>query len=210
MTFIVTITGQEVNLGNPRSTTHHIAAVAHSLSLINRFNGHTCRPYSVAEHSLLVCELVEQAGHGVHAQLAALMHDAHEYIIGDVATPLKPHLGGWYALEHEWATSLRSSMGYRTVGPKEAAAIKRADLIALATEKRDLLPAHTPANRPWPCLDGVEPSHRHYLMSPSRTVPAADWQHWRDTLLDKYHELVEACDLWESAGPKGFAAASPA
>ena len=210
MTFIVTITGQEVNLGNPRSTTHHIAAVAHSLSLINRFNGHTCRPYSVAEHSLLVCELVEQAGHGVHAQLAALMHDAHEYVVGDVATPLKPYLTGWYGLEHAWAESLRTCMGLRAVPPKEFAAIKRADLIALATEKRDLLPKPTASSQPWLCLDGVEPSHRHNLMALNRTVPAANWEHWRDTFLDKYHELVEACDLLDTEGQKGFEEASPA
>jgi hypothetical protein len=184
--------------------------VAHSLSLINRFNGHTCRPYSVAEHSLLVCELVEQAGHGVHLQLAALVHDAHEYIVGDVATPLKPYMTGWYALEHAGSESLRACMGYRAVSPKDAAAIKRADLIALATEKRDLLPKPTASSQPWPCLEGVEPSHRHNLMALNRTVPAANWEHWRDTFLDKYHELVEACDLLDTEGQKGFEEASPA
>lgn len=76
--------------------TPRIEAIAHSLAQINRF-GHASRPYSVAEHSLLVCEIVKSMGLDCHAQRAALMHDAHEAFTGDVATPHQSRAGGGLA-----------------------------------------------------------------------------------------------------------------
>jgi hypothetical protein len=79
MNFIVTAIGHELHMSRPEPG--HITAltVAWSLSQINRFNGHCIRPYSVAEHSLLVCEIAErELGANVFCQLGALMHDAHE------------------------------------------------------------------------------------------------------------------------------------
>jgi hypothetical protein len=201
--------GHEIDLRKPaKEAEHDIRDIAWSLSMICRFNGHMLRPYSVAEHSLLVCELVEQAGHDVHAQLAALMHDAAEYIMCDPHPEFKVQLLNYYSLEHEWDESIQKSLGYR-IQKRHHAIIKHADMVALATEKRDLK-RKTTANSPWPSLEGVEPSHRHNLMALNRTVPAANWEHWRDTFLDKYHELVEACDLLETEGQKGFEEASPA
>ena len=66
-----------------------IEDIAHALAQINRFTGHAARPYSVAEHSLLVCDIVRAKGLNAHAQLLALLHDAHEAYCGDVASPTK-------------------------------------------------------------------------------------------------------------------------
>ena len=74
MTWMLTSQGQVVHLDNPLHNPGalSIRAIAHSLACINRFTGHALRPYSVAEHSLLVCDIVDQQMHlGVHAQLAA-------------------------------------------------------------------------------------------------------------------------------------------
>jgi uncharacterized protein len=62
--------------------------------------------------------------------------------------------------------------------------IRLADLMALATEWRDLMPAH-PA--PWAVLDGIEPVGWMRLMAPERV--AMTWEDWRDRWLDRYHEL---------------------
>ena len=58
------------------------------------------------------------------------------------------------------------------------------DLIALATEKRDLMPS---SPRPWPVLAGVEPVGWVNLRSIERE--RMTWEDWRDRWLDRYHEL---------------------
>lgn len=63
--------------------------IAHSLSLLNRYNGHTIRGYSVAEHSVRVSKLCRDRGYDITHIRAALMHDATEAYIGDMPSPLK-------------------------------------------------------------------------------------------------------------------------
>ena len=63
-------------------------------------------------------------------------------------------------------------------------AIKQADLMALATERRDLLP---PGGTPWSTLNNIEPIGWVRLHTYERR--AMDWEDWRDRWLDRYHEL---------------------
>src|SRR5690242_6150646 len=65
-----------------------IADVAHHLAGICRFTGGTSSPYSVAQHCVHVCEELERAGFNAAYQLAALLHDASEAYVGDMAGPL--------------------------------------------------------------------------------------------------------------------------
>jgi hypothetical protein len=65
--------------------------VAHGLAHACRFAGHTSRFYSVAEHSVLVANIVH--AEAPHIALAALWHDAHEAYMGDLPTPLKAIIG---------------------------------------------------------------------------------------------------------------------
>lgn len=81
-----------IDLENPRVEQIDIRDIAHSLSLINRFTGHTRTPYSVAEHCVIGSEIIR----GEFA-LEFLLHDAHEAYLGDVSGPLKGILGGRYA-----------------------------------------------------------------------------------------------------------------
>lgn len=186
MSFIVTAAGDELSLYKPNAL--HITAysVAWSLSQINRFTGHCLRPYSVAEHSLLVCDIAERVcGLDIHGQLAALLHDAHEAITGDMHTPGKSFIGsGWAAWEIAWEYRVRTAFGTLTSSATHATAIKLADRVALATEKRDLLPK-TPT--PWPQLQGVDPADWINLYSTERR--AMSWEDWRDRFLDRFHEL---------------------
>ncbi len=74
--------------------------IAHGLAFVARWNGQTKGdwPYSVAEHSLLVEEIFSRQNPGVAArwQLAALLHDAPEYVIGDMISPVKAAIGAQY------------------------------------------------------------------------------------------------------------------
>lgn len=69
--------------------------IAHGLSQICRFGGHTRVFYSVGEHALLVRHLVRELGHP-QLSFVALHHDSHEAYIGDIPTPLKRYLGDKY------------------------------------------------------------------------------------------------------------------
>lgn len=63
--------------------------IAHSLSNICRYNGHSEKFYSVAEHSVLVANCLLKMGHDMNTCLWGLLHDAPETYIGDIPAPLK-------------------------------------------------------------------------------------------------------------------------
>jgi hypothetical protein len=187
MTWTLTAHGHEISLAYPQHAQMALADVAHALGQINRFNGHARRPYSVAEHSLLVLDIVEHlfAPASVHCRLAALMHDAHEAYVGDMTTPAKALVGeGWHTLEHRLERCLRSAWALHTAAYEHAEVIKLADTIALATERAQLLP---PSASLWECLVHVQPITWVDLMSPERC--AMHWGDWRDRFADAVDSL---------------------
>ena len=125
--------GIEFDLMAPKPEMVDIADIAHALAHICRFTGHTSAFYSVAQHSVMASYRVPRE----HA-LAALMHDAAEAYIGDVAAPLKALLPDYRAIERrvELAVALKFDLPLEM--PPE---VKHADLVMLATEKRDFMPA---------------------------------------------------------------------
>ena len=190
MTHIITAHAHEVDLRHPRPGALTAAVIAHHLAQISRFVGACHRPYSVAEHSLLVSDILERQGHGTLVQLAGLLHDGHEAWIGDATSPVKQMLGeAWATLEGPWAHHVRRAFGLVTVFAVHGAAIKHADLIALATERRDLL-THSPDHLPWGCLHDVEPLEGVHLMDEGRQAMA--WYEWRDAFADRLAELEYA------------------
>lgn len=131
-----------------------INTIAKALSRLNRFCGHTSRPYSVAEHSLLVCDILLDQGYNCMVQMAGLLHDAHEAYIGDVSSPIKAELGAvWESFEHRHMQALRRHFALITTFTSYRREIKQADLVALATERRDLLDYTPGVDRPWAILD---------------------------------------------------------
>lgn len=82
--YVVTWTGKHFHPWNAKPEEVCIEDIAHALSMQCRFNGHVDRFYSVAEHSVIMSRLVEPG-----LELAALLHDAAEAYIGDMAHPLK-------------------------------------------------------------------------------------------------------------------------
>ncbi|MCV2423380.1 hypothetical protein LNV47_22590 [Paucibacter sp. DJ4R-1] len=204
--YILLANGQSLALRAPDYADLDIASVAHALAQINRFTGHACRPYSVAEHSLLVSEIIAQAGGGILAQLAGLMHDAHEIICGDCTSPMKaemrqlaaaqafvstelPHartFSQFDRVERAAEAAVRTAFRLHDAAKLYAADVRHADLVALATERRDLMPAHP---EPWPCLHGVTPIALHSVDLTDRVRARATWSDWRDDFLERYAEL---------------------
>jgi hypothetical protein len=131
---IQTVSGRYFPLLAPTPDDIRIEDIAHHLSNICRFTGAVREFYSVAQHSVLVSQIVPPQD-----ALAALLHDASEAYITDISKPLKPHLGGYAEIETRIMEVVLQVFGLPTCLPDS---VKRADLILLATEKRDLMPAH--------------------------------------------------------------------
>ncbi len=123
-----------------------IEDIAHGLAFQCRFNGQTQHFYSVAQHSLMVASLVPR-----RLALAALLHDAAEAYLGDMVKPLKNLFPEFSRIEAEVMSIIGARFGVAGFDDRQ---IKRADLIALATEKRDLMPNSC---EEWSLLDGVAP-----------------------------------------------------
>lgn len=159
MTWLLTSTGRQHYLTGPAAqhpdNLPSPREVAHSLAHINRFTGHASRAYSVAEHSLLVMAIAKSMFHAdAGGMLAALWHDAHESIVGDVTSPAKIALGStWTRFEAIHENHLRFHYGTYALYEKHHAMVKACDLIALATERRDLLPFDSNEHDPWMVID---------------------------------------------------------
>ena len=96
------LSGRRLDLLDPSPLDVEIADIAHGLARVARWNGqtHGTHIFSVAQHTLLV-EVVmrEQSRRPDHRlRLAALLHDAPEYVIGDMISPFKAVIGGAYKL----------------------------------------------------------------------------------------------------------------
>jgi 5'-deoxynucleotidase YfbR-like HD superfamily hydrolase len=94
------LSGRRLDLIDPSPLDVEIGDIAHGLARVARWNGQTKGPeiFSVAQHSLLV-EALLAAGEpppSAKARLAALLHDAPEYVIGDMISPFKAAIGGDY------------------------------------------------------------------------------------------------------------------
>ncbi len=94
------LSGRRLDLLNPSPLDIEIEDIARGISRVARWNGQTSGDYplSVAQHSVIVAEFLKHNNKNIEIkwQLAALLHDAAEYIISDMITPLKLFLGEEY------------------------------------------------------------------------------------------------------------------
>ncbi|MDF9304095.1 HD family hydrolase [Tritonibacter mobilis] len=130
------LSGRRLDLLDPTPVDIEIEDIAHGLAFVARWNGQTRGDfaYSVAEHSLLVEEL-----HGrlfpkalTKWKLAALLHDAPEYVIGDMISPVKAAVGpGYGELDDRLTSAIHIRFGLPASLPKTVKAqIKRADKVS--------------------------------------------------------------------------------
>ena len=130
------LSGRRLDLLDPTPMDIEIEDIAHGLSFVARWNGQTVGdwPYSVAEHSLLVEEIFGILNPTVDPrwQLAALLHDAPEYVIGDMISPVKAAIGQGYGLLDERLTAaVHLRFGLPAILPVPIKkAIKQADKIS--------------------------------------------------------------------------------
>ncbi len=134
------LSGRRLDLLDPTPLDIEIEDIAHGLAFVARWNGQTLGdwPYSVAEHSILVEELFARAQPAAPPRwrLAALLHDAPEYVIGDMISPVKAAVGSDYgALEARLAAAIRLRFGLPAELPQRIArAIKAADRVSAWAE----------------------------------------------------------------------------
>ena len=130
------LSGRRLDLLDPSPLDVELDDIAHGLARVARWNGQTLGEHalSVAQH----CLLVERIAYGLRQdlprkwRLAALLHDAPEYVIGDLISPFKAAIGLDYkAFENRLLQSIHIHFGLPGDLPKSLAAlIKRADRIA--------------------------------------------------------------------------------
>ena len=138
------LSGRRLDLLDPSPIDIEITDIAHGLARVSRWNGQTkgtC-PLSVAQHSVVVERLVLRNAPKLDRRwrLAALLHDAPEYVIGDMITPFKYALGGIYRdIEERLSAAIHIRFGLPATLPDPVIrAIKRADRMAAWLEATQL------------------------------------------------------------------------
>ncbi len=138
------LSGRRLNLLDPSPLDIEIEDIAHGLARVARWNGQTsgAHTFSVAQHSLAVealTVLIKPDWPG-NWRLAALLHDAPEYVIGDLISPFKAALGLDYkTFENRLLTAVHQRFGLPGVLPAAITkAIKQADRITAHFEARQL------------------------------------------------------------------------
>lgn len=129
-----THTGVQFYPIDPRPEDINITDIAHGLSHVCRFGGHTREFYSVAQHSVIVSQIVPS-----ELALVGLLHDASEAYLGDMVRPLKLSMPEYRRAEERLERVIAEVFGIAFPYPPE---IKHADNVALMTERRDLLAVH--------------------------------------------------------------------
>ncbi len=172
MSWILTARGRHFDYLDPRGEDIDILDIAQGLANECRFGGHTRAFYSVAQHAWLASQIVPTE----HA-LEALLHDASEAYCKDIPLPLKQLLPDYRDIEDRVDGTIRARFGLPFAMSWE---VKAADLVMLATERRDLMPAD---DTPWAILDGIEPLPRKIIaMHPAKA---------QSVFLKRYVELTE-------------------
>jgi len=155
--WILTANGMRIDYENPEPSQITMVDIAHSLGNLCRFTGGTKQFYSVAQHSCFVARIVEdilknelsfdemETAAFQDQLLAAMLHDAAEAYVNDLASPLKHIMGGRYGwIEHGLTNAIFERYGIDTDYKNNI--VKDADNIAVMHERYYLLPEH----KDWP------------------------------------------------------------
>jgi len=137
-TFITTYTGQEFHPFAPDFKAIDIVDIAHSLSQMVRWNGHTTVPYSVGAHSIQAARRAQTYTTDRDEVLAALLHDASEAYFADVPTPIKIYLPDIKEMEHGIQRAVEKAFNLEE-GMTECDTVKKVDRDCLLFEAQHIL-----------------------------------------------------------------------
>jgi uncharacterized protein len=138
------LSGRRLDLLNPSPLDIEIEDIAHGLARVARWNGQTSgeHAFSVAQHCVLVTEIAEHLSPELSREerLAALLHDAPEYVVGDMISPFKAALGLDYkAFEQRLLAAIHIRFGLPAVSTQKLETfIKRCDRVAAFLEATQL------------------------------------------------------------------------
>lgn len=180
MSWILTRSGRHFDFADPQPDQIDLLDIAQALANECRYTGHVRRFYSVAQHSVLVSRIVPAP-----LALEGLLHDAAEAYCKDIPRPLKHMLPDYRAVEARIDRAIRARFG---LPEQESAEVKRADIILLATERRDLMPAD---DTPWPILDGVTPLERRITALRPDRAQAMFLKRWVDLTTRARHGISQ-------------------
>lgn len=151
--WIETYSGQRIDILLPNPRVIETEDIARSLSMQSRYTGHTKHFYSVAQHSVLLAKHALACIDGEAKALALLLHDAHEFVVGDVSSPLKQLMPEFRKIDDLWTLAIRDRYGL-SHDEDLWKYVKNLDIRILLKEREVLLP-HT-GEHDW-CLGQWEP-----------------------------------------------------
>ncbi|RJE83498.1 HD domain-containing protein [Paracoccus onubensis] len=187
------LSGRRLDLLDPTPVDIEIEDIAHGLAFVARWNGQTRGdwPYSVAEHSLLVEQIFGRLEPGADPnwRLAALLHDAPEYVIGDMISPVKAALGGEYGdMDERLTTAIHRRFGLPGYIPLPIRKrIKSADRISARLEAVQIAGFTTgEARKLFPIRNGALLEELEIKLRPPAEV--------RTEFLDRFSRLLDKAD----------------
>ena len=133
-----TYTGRIFDFENISKDSIYIPDVLHALPSLNRFLGHSSRPYSVGEHTLRGHIICHQLGFTTEQKLYWFIHDFTEAYVGDCPTPLKKLLPNFKDYEAQVEKAILKHLNLREPTEEEYNLVKRVDATMLVLEMRDL------------------------------------------------------------------------
>ncbi|GAC1624233.1 MAG: HD family hydrolase [Bradyrhizobium sp.] len=173
------LSGRRLDLLDPSPLDIEIADIAHGLARVARWNGQTsgAHIFSVAQHTLLVEAVMREQTPRVDIslRLAALLHDAPEYVVGDMISPFKVVLGGDYkAVEKRLLAAIHIRFGLPPeLAPDIVRQIKEADRGAAYLEATELAGfAEAEAKRLFGRDPGLPPATRQDYLTPWNAAKA--------------------------------------
>ena len=174
------LSGRRLDLLDPAAIDIEVEDIAHGLAFLARWNGQTIGefPYSVAEHSLLVEKIFRRLTPKSNPEqmLIALLHDAPEYVIGDMISPVKASVGlGYDELDKRLAAAIHIRFGLSAITPKILKKkIKKADRISAWLEATQLAGfSNSEANRLFGKVDAKTVEGLKVLLRPPVEVRLA-------------------------------------
>jgi 5'-deoxynucleotidase YfbR-like HD superfamily hydrolase len=171
---ISTYNGDFFDFDHPESFDFDVETIAHALSNICRYGGHSSKFYSVAEHSVLVSRVVPS-----HLAMCGLFHDASEAFVGDMPSPLKAMCPDYRAIEERVHKEIATQFGLPYPFPPD---IKYADKAVYKAERLQ--------------ITSVDDTIWHIDIPPADVmVTGMDPKNAKQFFLSRYRELSKQLEL---------------